>query len=235
MPRPVTARSLLHGAVYSLQQCGLLLGDAKLLYGNGSYATAVAVALFANEELGRWRMLLKLRKGVVEGKSLTVKQVNAACEPHVDKQKAGVVGLALHGNSRAGELVRSLMKTLRGSKKYEEAGEQLDMVYEKILKRTPDDRHRLRMEAVYVDMLSEEQWNRPSRRITRTTAYECLRDTLNGYEQQRSHWYADLLLVRSVDQELHDALVQWSDRPELPPIGLLFDAKGIERAGEGSK
>src|SRR4051794_29506052 len=69
MSGPLTAQSLLRGAVYSLEQCGLLLGDAKLLYENGSYATALAVAAFAREDLGRWRILLKLRKRVLAGEN----------------------------------------------------------------------------------------------------------------------------------------------------------------------
>jgi hypothetical protein len=48
----VTVQSLLRGAVYSLEQCGLLLGDAKLLYENGSYATALAVAALPAKTLG---------------------------------------------------------------------------------------------------------------------------------------------------------------------------------------
>ena len=75
MDRPVTRESLLHGAVYSLEQCGLLLRDAKLLYETGSYATATAVALFATEERGKWRMLLDLRKRVLAGESFTAADV----------------------------------------------------------------------------------------------------------------------------------------------------------------
>src|SRR5207245_946879 len=84
-------------------------------------------------------------------------------------------------------------------------------------KRTPDDRHRLRMKALYVDILSEEQWNQPTREISQTTAYQFLVDATNDYELQRQR-YMDLSLVKAVDQELHDALVQWAERPELPRV-----------------
>jgi hypothetical protein len=56
--KSVSPQYLLEGAVYALEQCGLLLRDANLLYRNGSYSSAVAVALFATEELGRWSILL---------------------------------------------------------------------------------------------------------------------------------------------------------------------------------
>jgi hypothetical protein len=38
MPASVSPRYLLEGAVYALEQCGLLLRNANLLYRNGSYA-----------------------------------------------------------------------------------------------------------------------------------------------------------------------------------------------------
>jgi len=62
MPTSVTPQYLLEGAAYALEQCGLLLRDANLLYRSGSYGSAVALAAFAREELGRWRILLELRK-----------------------------------------------------------------------------------------------------------------------------------------------------------------------------
>jgi hypothetical protein len=49
MSTPVTAQYLLEGAVYSLERCGELLCDSNALYRNGSYATAVALTLFARE------------------------------------------------------------------------------------------------------------------------------------------------------------------------------------------
>jgi AbiV family abortive infection protein len=63
----VSPQYLLEGAAYALEQCGLLLRDANLLYRSGSYASAVALAAFAREELGRWKILRDLRKKVLHG------------------------------------------------------------------------------------------------------------------------------------------------------------------------
>jgi AbiV family abortive infection protein len=49
----VTAQFILEGSEYALEQCGLLLRDANVLYRNGSYASAVVLTAFAREELGR--------------------------------------------------------------------------------------------------------------------------------------------------------------------------------------
>jgi AbiV family abortive infection protein len=75
MPASVTPEYLLEGATYALEQCGLLLRDANLLYRNGSYSSAVALALFAREELGRYRILLGLRKQVLRGERFTIKEI----------------------------------------------------------------------------------------------------------------------------------------------------------------
>jgi hypothetical protein len=67
MSASATPQYLLEGAVYALEQCGLLLRDATLLYRNDSCASAVALAAFAREELGRWKILLTLREEVIGG------------------------------------------------------------------------------------------------------------------------------------------------------------------------
>src|SRR5436190_22890133 len=95
MPASVTPEYLLKGAAYALEQCGLLLRDANLLYRNGSYASAVAVALFAREELGRYRILLDLRKQVLRGERFTIKEIQDRCWDHVRKQEAGMMSFVL--------------------------------------------------------------------------------------------------------------------------------------------
>jgi AbiV family abortive infection protein len=221
MSGQVTAQSLLHGAVYSLQQCGILLGDAKLLYENRSYATALALAAFAREELGRWGMLLELSKRVLGGESLTVEGIKAACDDHVRKQEAGMMSLTLRADSGSGvgKLLQSRMSAPLASKERQDADKQIDKIDQLKTKRTPDDRHRLRMKALYVDILSAEQWNRPAQVISQTAAYEFLVDAMNDYGLQRSQRFLELL--KDDDSELHDALVQWSERPELPHLGTL--------------
>jgi hypothetical protein len=49
MPESVTPQYLLEGAVYALEQWGLLLRDGTLLHRSGSYANAVALTAFARE------------------------------------------------------------------------------------------------------------------------------------------------------------------------------------------
>ena len=53
MAKSVTSSYLLRETVFALEQCGHLLRDAACLYRSDSYASAVALAAFAREELGR--------------------------------------------------------------------------------------------------------------------------------------------------------------------------------------
>jgi AbiV family abortive infection protein len=56
----VSADVLLKGGWYSIEECGRLLRSAVTLYSNKEYASGVALALLAREELGRYRILLEL-------------------------------------------------------------------------------------------------------------------------------------------------------------------------------
>jgi HEPN superfamily AbiV-like protein len=100
MPASVSPRYLLEGAAHALEQCGLLLRDANLLYRSSSYASAVALAAFAQEELGRWKMLHDLRRKVLGGDSVTIKEIQTRCGDHVRKQEAGVMSVGVVGRHR---------------------------------------------------------------------------------------------------------------------------------------
>src|SRR4051812_34521934 len=96
---PASSDYLMRGAVFALEQCGLLLCDAHMLYGNGSYANAVALAAFAREELGRYRILRQLRQRTLGGESFTVRQIQKRCDNHVEKQKEGMTSTVQRSNN----------------------------------------------------------------------------------------------------------------------------------------
>jgi AbiV family abortive infection protein len=210
---------LLEGAVYALEQCGLLLRDANLLYREGSYASAVALASFAREELGRWRILLDLRRKVLDGKHLTIKEIQTHCSDHVRRQRAGMTSITMSTNrdTGLGKLLQTRMEATPGSKEWKAAHEQLEELNKQKKKRVPDERHRERMSALYVDAVSVGRWNRPAKKISQEHAREFLQGAVNDYSLQYSQRYTELEIVKSLDPDLFQALVQWSDRPALPP------------------
>src|SRR4051812_35534321 len=98
MSASVTSRYLLEGAIYALEQCGLLLRDAALLYEHKSYATALALAALAQENLGQWKLLLELRKKVIDGQSVALEEVQTRCANHLTKQEAGMRSITMSGD-----------------------------------------------------------------------------------------------------------------------------------------
>jgi hypothetical protein len=102
MSPPVTPQYLLEGAVYALEQCGLLLRDANILFRSGSYASAVVLAAFAQEELGRFIILLNFRKQTLAGKTFTIKEIQDHCDDHVAKQHAGMLSTTMTADRDSG-------------------------------------------------------------------------------------------------------------------------------------
>jgi AbiV family abortive infection protein len=214
MSESVSPQYLLKGAVYALEQFGLLLRDANVLYRSSSYASAVALGAFAREELGRWKILLKLRSEVLGGKRHTIKEIQKHCEGHVRKQGAGMLSTTMraHRDSSLGKLIQ----TRHGSKEWNAARKQLDELRHQKAKRVPDDRHKQRMSALYVDPVSPDRWNRPSKEISQASASEFLQDVANDYSIQYDGYTNPEISTKHDDPELYNALKQWNDRPELP-------------------
>jgi AbiV family abortive infection protein len=219
MPASVSGEYLLKGAVYALEQCGLLLRDANLLYRGGSHASALALAAFAREELGQWTILLDLRDKVMGGEYLTIEEVNARCIDHVRKQAAGMKSLTMraHRNSGLGKVLNTRTTAEPGSVEGKAARDQIEELDRQKQRRVPDDRHKQRMAALYVDAISIDHWNRPSKAISQTGAYEFICDAVNDYSLQYSQRYTELKFIEATHPELFHALQDWQDRPELPP------------------
>jgi AbiV family abortive infection protein len=215
----VSPRYLLEGAVYALEQCGLLLRDANLLYQNGSHANVIVQAAFAQEELGRWKMLLGLRKKVIDGAHVTIKDIQSHCGDHVRKQEAGMMSMTMRTDrdSGLGRLLQARTNGVPGSRERKALDEQIAKLDQQRKGRIPSDRHNRRESALYVDAISADRWNRPSKEFGQTTALAVLTDAVNDYAIQYDQGYTNLdTAVKHDDPELFEALNQWKDRPELP-------------------
>jgi AbiV family abortive infection protein len=218
----VSPQYLLEGAVYALEQCGLLLRDANLLYRNGSYASAVAVALFAREELGRYRILLELRKNVLDGDSVTIKKIQDRCRNHEAKQEAGMLSFIMRvTDTESGGLLGIYLRSIKeGTEEWKTAKEQLEQVRRTV----PVERHNQRMSALYVDAVSPDRWNRPTE-VSLITAHAYLQDATNDYSGQWDR-YTNPSVHKPDDPELYTAIENWTgrpirlpspERPSLPP------------------
>src|SRR5262245_21772593 len=216
MPASVNPKFLLEGAAYALEQCGLLLRDANLLYRNGSYASAVALAAFAQEELGRWKILLELRKKVLSGASVTIKEIQTRCRDHVRKQEAGAMSTVMRTDkdSGLGELLQTQMSSKPGSEEWKEARKEIEKLDRQKKKRIPGDRHEQRMSALYVDAVAPDRWNRPINEISAAVAFDYLQDVSNDYSLRRDR-YTNPHIYKPDDPEFYSALESWTDRATL--------------------
>jgi AbiV family abortive infection protein len=216
MPASVSHKYLLEGAAYALEQCGLLLRDANLLSQSGSYASAVALAAFAQEELGRWKMLRDLRTKVICGDSVTIKKIQTRCGDHVRKQEAGVMSTVMRTDkdSGLGKLLQTRASAKPGSQEWKTADEEIKRLDRQKTKRAPVDRHEQRTSALYVDAVSLDRWNRPIKEISPTSAYERLQDAANDYSMQYDR-YTNPEIYKPDDPEFYTALEKWTGRPTL--------------------
>jgi AbiV family abortive infection protein len=220
MSDPVTPQYLLKGAVYSLEQCGVLLCDAVVLYRRNAYASAVVLAAYAWEALGQWKILLDLRKQVIGGQVISIREIKSRCGDHIQKQRAGMSTVTMQADqdSRLGQLLMSRMRAA-GTEEWQKIDEEFARLDRQMQRSLPSQRHQQRELALYVDPiepLSADRWNRPSAQITRVLAQRIVRDAINDYSGQLENRYNNLEILRNIDQELCTALEQWSDRPTLP-------------------
>ncbi len=212
------SQHILHGAAYALEQCGLLLRDANVLYRNKSYASALVLTAFAREELGRYRILLDLWRRAFAGETLNVTQIRDACEDHVFKQRAGMLSLTMSADMASGLGKLLQMKNDPQSEAWKQADTELKRIDETKKTRTPGDRHEKRMAALYVEPLSETHWNRPAV-TSASTAHDFMQDAVNDYSGCYHQGYIASAgsMLQHVDPNLYEALEQWSDRPGLQP------------------
>ena len=120
----------------------------NLLYRSGSYSSAVAVALFAREELGRYRILLDLRKQLLGGDDLSIEEIQDRCRHHVTKQEAGMLSFVMRVDTDTplGGILGTYLTVEQGSEQWKTAREQLEHARQSI----PVERHKQRMSALYV-------------------------------------------------------------------------------------
>jgi AbiV family abortive infection protein len=223
MSSPVTAQYLLEGGAYALEQCGLLLRDANMLYRSNSYANTVVLTAFAQEELGHSSILFELRKKLLHGENITIEDIKKCGGEHLPKQEAGMLGTTVRvpaSKTGLGKLLSNIMTSPRQSAAWKMAKAELKKITRKAEKRLPSDRHKARMAALYVDVreVSGNKWNRP-KDTSRSTAREFLEEAVGDYalQYEQSYITSPDSILKHIDHELYSALEKWSDRPELPP------------------
>jgi AbiV family abortive infection protein len=212
----ITAQQLYEGSWFALEQAGRLLRQAAALFDGGDHATALALAMFGREELGRSRLLRRCALEVEKGKRLTAENIRDRCDDHVQKQTASSsnVTLQIDGTSSLADAVRRSRKHRPGTDAWKKARALIDMAVDSIRRRQPQDRHNSRMRALYVD-LSEDgtAWNRPSD-LDRTQACREISDACGDYVIEIQH--LDLEVDSIAGKQMAEARAKMSNPPDLP-------------------
>lgn len=218
-----TPQYLLEGSYYALIQCGRLLNSAATLYKTGDHVTALGLAALAWEELGRSCYLKDQRKKVVDGKTVSIKEIKTTCENHLTKQEWGQVSTMqrFSVDSVLGKLTQILHKAKPQSKEYQDARAELDEGTERQRNQTPQSRHKARMKAFYVEPLDLGRgWNKPWEKDGEE-ALHFIQHAISDYAMQRNNtWVLDILKLD--EPELAEAIEAWKDRPDLPPAPPLY-------------
>lgn len=222
----VTPQYLLEGIAYALVQAALLLQDAILLCTNQRYASAIVMALFSREEVGRYKILRDLRKNMMEkGDAVTIEDIEEACEDHVTKQTRGQLGVILKssGGDQLGKLLRAKFDHDPQSREAHEANAQLDIIANQLYRKMPHQRHDLRQNALYVGPNdSGTGWNQPKQQ-SKQTARDEIEGASNAYAGAFDR-FTSIGAYRDEDPTFYSGLEAWSDRPTLPePVVLGLD------------
>lgn len=222
-PRPsegINPQYILEGAVYALEQGGLLLHDSVLLYRNGKYASAIVLTLFAREEIGRYKLLRDLRKEMLEkGRTVTVEDIRRECKDHVAKQFQGQYGVTLKtpGDDQLAKILRTRFDYHPQSQEFQEATAQLDTIVKKVARAGPHQRHDLRQKSLYVEPIdSGTSWNRPKNQ-SKQTAKEEIEGAANAYLGALDR-FTNVGTYRDEDPTFYSALERWKECPTMPAI-----------------
>lgn len=186
MTSNVAEQTLLEGSWWALGQAGRLLRSATTLFESGDFGTALAVAMFGREELGRSRLLRNCAREVREGKTLQAHEITKRCEDHVRKQEASAFGITLRpsSDSQLGKALSALTEHEPGSEQWNNANDVINSAADAKRKRQPHERHQARCSSLYVDLNDPgTDWLRPVD-ISREEARINISDAVNDYAQE---------------------------------------------------
>jgi AbiV family abortive infection protein len=219
----VTPHFLLEGSIHALKQCGHLLESAGHLYNAGDYSSSVILAAFAREELGRFRILKDLHKRAVgNGETVSLDRLQKECEDHVNKQKWAQISViqTVNEGEGLGKLIKEYAKG-PSSKEFTEAPEKLEAITKRQTDRIPEDRHRERMKALYVQPnTTGTTWSLPWD-YNKGEAHKFIQHAISDYAFQIDKFKSPAIL-RLNAPGFAQAYEEWADKPTLPGIpGLI--------------
>jgi len=152
----LNAEEIIKGAFYAMEQAGLLINDAALLYAQQKWPSSLVLAVFALEELGKAEVLLQRGIDAASTADKTRAQVFAGNTAHTTKLRGGrgpdTITTAI---SFAGEIPEP------DTAEAAALNHQLQQAEQIATGNAPANAHGARMRSLYVDLPESEIWTRP--------------------------------------------------------------------------
>ena len=121
-------------------------------------------------------------------------------------------------NSGLGKLLEVRLRSPVQSEEWKQADRQIRKIDELQRKRAPDNRHKQRMRAIYVEPGDDGGWSRP-KETTQTEANRIWTDAANDYHVGLQK--IDPGIQQGADDQLVQELEEWSERPTLTHLEPL--------------
>jgi AbiV family abortive infection protein len=207
----LTDTDLLHGAIYALKQAGEHLHCAVKLWNGGDYAHGLMIAVFAREEVGRFKLLYQEREEAMKTGPRSGEHISKVLE-HKAKLKAGANGVFMEFDPNDAEVAG--LKAPHLSPEWKKARAVADARMLKKYEEQPDTTHRARMRAQYVDLLDDGTWSRPSQ-VDPEQSGKLIAEIANDYAHPMGHLFH--IGVGAPWDELTLAIRAWPEAPNLPP------------------
>lgn len=165
----LTDQFLLKGAGLSLKNAENLINAAVSLVDNNFLPQAVALASFAHEQLGQFRILEEIYFDTKSKKTTTTSLFKKRLEDrqaHLYKQMKGISSIAMTfpKNSEEGKLNNNFLKAVKehNFKKIKELDKAREELVNRRKKRLPQERIKLRLRSLYVDINEDgDDWISP--------------------------------------------------------------------------
>jgi AbiV family abortive infection protein len=209
----LTHEDLLHGAVYALEQAGKHLHCAVKLWNEGDYAHGLMIAVFAREEVGRFKLLRQEREEAMKTGPRSGEDISKVLE-HKAKLKAGANGVFMEFDPNDPELAG--LRAPHLSPEWKRARAIADARMLKKYEEQPSTTHRVRMRAQYVDLLEDGTWSRPCL-VDAELSGKLVMEIANDYAHPMGHLFQ--AGVGAPWDELTLAIRAWPNAPSLlPPV-----------------
>jgi AbiV family abortive infection protein len=174
------------------------------------------LAAFAREELGKSILLRELRDRMLAGDNLTTEAIAKEIRDHSAKQTAAVLSITQHfsRDDEIGKLIQAQMEHKPGTTEYRMAELRLQRIRDAQAAAYPKDRHKIRMDCLYVDQNDKgNKWKRPSEQ-SQNDARDFLNHAVNDYSGEydrveRGNYPPNLA-------EFMQTKKAWKDRPSPP-------------------